>query len=243
MALLICLIAAGCRPAPAPSPATVTAYAAAPAFTATPSFIPSPTIAFTRTPAIPPTGSEIVFEEASRNLTGTLYGEGKTAILLANMSIGGQAQWSPFLAAVDPEKFTTVTFDYRSSNGAEQDTRIVLERLREKGYARIICIGASLGVTACSRLAGEPEIVGMVLIAGRMIRGSLAELTYPKLFIAGALDPITPDIGRGYEQSAEPKELVLFEANRAHGTDLFSSKDGDHVLAVLIDFVNSLADP
>src|SRR5215207_928738 len=235
--LLIALIVAGCAvPGPA-APAAPTA-SSRPSQTLSPTLNPAPivsaTLAFTRTPVVPPTGREIIFEEASRNLTGTLYGEGETAILLANMSIGGQRQWDPFVAAVDKHRFTIVTFDYRSSNGAEQDTRIVLETLKEMGYSRLICIGASLGVTACSRLAGEPGMVGMALVAGRMIRGSLAEAAYPKLFIAGALDPIAPDTQIGYEQSAKPKELVLFEDNRTHGTNLFSSKDGEQFLAVLI---------
>jgi hypothetical protein len=225
--------------------------------TSTSILLPSPTVlsltptatsspAPTFTPTLPPlpVGTEILFEEAgSRNLSGSLYGEGETAILLANMSMGGDVQWSPFLAAVDQKHFTMVTFNYRSTNNADQDIRLVLEKLREQGYKRIICIGASLGVTACSSIAREPEIVGIILIAGRMIRGSLAEAAYPKLFIAGALDPIAPNTQMAYDQSAEPKELVLFEENRAHGTDLFSSKDGEAFLFLLLDFVNGLPSP
>lgn len=241
---LVSLLATGCATAQAlPSSTPPSSPTARPE----PTSSPTPAVTLTSTPSptpvsLPP-GREIILEESNnRNFTGTVYGEGETAIILANMDRGGEIQWSPFVAAVDKHSFTTVTFNYRSINSAEQDTRIVLEALRKSGYKRIICIGASLGVTSCSRLANEPEIVGIVLIAGRMIRGSLSEVTYPKLFIAGALDPITPYTQTGYEQSAEPKELVLFEENRAHANHLFSSKDGVEFLNVMIEFVDSLAD-
>lgn len=159
------------------------------------------------------------------------------------MSIGGEKQWDPFVAALDKHKFTTVTFDYRDVDDIGPDIDLVLRRLREAGFERVICIGASLGTRACSNIAREPEIVGMVLIAGSVHHASVAETTYQKLFVSGALDVWAFDIQAGYEQAAEPKSLVLFENNRAHGTDLFRSEHGDQFLKLLIDFVSSLASP
>jgi hypothetical protein len=241
--LLVCLTIAGCA---APQPALTTTSQPVPTQTSalTPTSIPSPTLASTSTPVPVPTGKETIFDESSsRNLAGTLYGEGETAILLANMIISGEKQWDPFVAAVDKQKFTTVTFDYRNINDVGQDMDLILGWLKEAGFTRVVCIGASLGTRACSNIALEPETVGMVLIAGSVHHASVAEATYPKLFISGALDRWAFDIQMGYEQAAEPKELVLFEENRAHGTDLFSSKDGEQFLTLLIDFVNSLAAP
>jgi hypothetical protein len=85
-------------------------------------------------------------------------------------------------------------------------------------------------------------MVGIVLIAGSLNR-KLADVTYPKLFLAGALDRAAFNTQMNYDLAAEPKQLVLFEENRIHGTDLFSSKDGDQFLTLLIDFVNGLANP
>src|SRR5687767_7342276 len=84
--------------------------------------------------------------------------------------------------------------------------------------------------TSANNIAREPEIAGIVLIAGAVHHASVAEATYPKLFISGALDRRAFDIEMGYEKAAEPKELVLFEDNRAHGTDLFTSKDSEAFL-------------
>jgi len=230
--LLTGLMLAGCTAAPAIPTATLT-----------PVSTPSPTI--TSTPTLVPLspGTKIIFEPAgNKDFVGTTYGQGQTAIILANMSVGDETQWSPFVAAVDKQNFTTVTFNYRSANGASRDTGLVLQKLRESGYQRIICIGASLGVKSCGSIAHEPEIVGIVLIAGSLNR-KLEDVTYPKLFIAGALDQTAFNTQMNYDQAAEPKKLVLFEENSIHGTGLFSSKDRDQFLTLLIDFVNSLASP
>ena len=201
-----------------------------------------PTLFLSPTPVTLPPGQEIIFEESGTNkFTGTAYGTGKTAIILANMSIGGPKQWDPFVASVDKQKFTTITFSYRNINDVNPDMDLVLHWIRQEGFARVICIGASLGTKACTAIMGEPEIVGIALIAGSVHHASVAEAAYPKLFIAGALDVWAFDIQNGYEQASEPKTLVLFENSRVHGTDLFHSKDGEPFLNLLIDFVNRLA--
>lgn len=237
---LLSLIIAACQSAQPPTPTATLAPTAAPSptITSTPTLPPASTVV-----SLPP-GTEIVFDESgSKKFIGTAYGQGKTAILLANMSIGGQKQWDPFVAAVDAEKFTAITFDYRNINDVHPDMDIVLNHLRAAGFTRVICIGASLGTRACSSIAREPEIVGLVLIAGAVHHASVAEAMYPKLFIAGALDRWAFNIKAGYEQAAEPRTLMVFENNKAHGTDLFHSQDGEQFLNLLRDFVNNLAIP
>ena len=223
----------------------VTSCTAEPAIpTATVAPTSAPTVAFTPTPdSLLPEG-KIIFEKSStKKFSGTVTGIGETAILMANMSSGGQSQWSTFVEAVDKQKFTTITFNYLQADsiGAAQDTGIVLKKLRESGFERIICIGASLGVGACSSLAREPEIVGLVLVAGPTNSGSLSKATFPKLFIAGAVDRWAVNTQMSYDEAAEPKTLVLFEANSSHGASLFYSNDRDQFLTLLLDFVNSLA--
>lgn len=244
--IFVSLMITGCTASgPIPAATLVHALTPLPATPVTP--VPTstpPSATFTPTPVPLPPGRAIIFDESgNKSLSGTVYGEGETAIILANMSVGGEKQWDPFVAAVDKQKFTTVTFDYRNINDVGQDMNLILGRLKEEGFERVVCIGASLGTRACSNIAREPEIVGIVLIAGSVHHASVAEATYPKLFISAALDSWAFDIQRGYEQAAEPKTLVLFENNRDHGTDLFSSKDGEQFLTLLIDFVNSLANP
>lgn len=231
-------VLAGC------GPASLTPAAPPPTSTFSASMTSTPVTAFTPLPASPPTGTEINFQAPDQEeFSGTLYGQGPIAIILANMSIGGEKQWDPLVAAVDKQKFTTLTFNYPNIEAVDQAMDLVLGRLREQGFEGVICIGASLGTRACSSIAREPEIVGLVLIAGSVHHASVAEAAYPKLFISGALDRWAFDIQTGYEQAAEPRKLILFEDNRAHGTDLFRSEDGGQLLTLLIDFVNSRANP
>ena len=241
---LISLLVASCTTAQPAAPAATSSPLPTETFSLTSTATSLPAPAITPTPAQLPTGSEIIFDDAGdKKFSGTLYGEGETAILLANMSIGGEKQWDPFVAAVDKQRFTTLTFNYRNINDVGPDMDLILSRLKKEGFTRVVCIGASLGTRACSNIAQEPEIAGLVLIAGSVHHASVAEATFPKLFISGAEDRWAFDIQRGYEQAAEPKELVLYEDNRIHGTDLFASKDGAAFLTLLINFVNGLAAP
>src|SRR5690349_7478191 len=94
----------------------------------------------------------IIFEGvAGRKFPGTVHGNGDTAVIMANMTNGGEGQWDPFVEAVDRTKFTVITFSYLRADylAGTQDISAVLERVREAGYKRVICIGASLGVTIC----------------------------------------------------------------------------------------------
>ena len=240
--LLIFVLLTSCAAPPPPATTVPTLTATAfPTETASPtSTVPAPSA--TPLPINLQPGMEVVFDESGdKPLTGTTYGDGETAILLANMSIGGQAQWDPFVAAVDKEKFTTITFDYRDMNDPAADIGLVLGWLREQGFGRVICLGASMGTRACSSVMGEPEIVGIALIAGSVHHASVAAASYPKLFVAGEHDVWAFNIQEGYEQAAEPRELLVFQDNRAHGTDLFQSEDSDQFLAALLGFVNPLA--
>lgn len=209
-----------------------------------PTATPAPT--FTPTPTFPLPEGLIVFEKSQgRKFAGTVHGHGETAIILANMTTGGEAQWDSFVEAFDREKFSVLTFGYLQADfpGAYQETNIVLKRLRASGYQRVICIGASLGVTACASIARQPELIGIVLVAGPNNGGSLAEVTYPKLFVAGALDQWARDTQLIHDQAADPKTLVLYPDNAAHGADLFYSPDRDAFLALLLEFVEGLVAP
>jgi hypothetical protein len=126
---LIGLMLAACNAAPPIPTATLT-----PASTRSPTATQASTPTTTLTPTLVPLppGTKITFQQAdNKDLVGTTYGQGETAIILANMSAGDETQWSPFVAAVDKQNFTTVTFNYRRVSTAEQDTSTVLQKLRE----------------------------------------------------------------------------------------------------------------
>ena len=219
---------------------------AQPAPTATPTMTPAPTSTpmptLTATPAFPLPQGVIVFEiDPTRKFAGHVTGEGETAIILANMSFGGEVQWDPFIAAADKKKFTLVTFNYLQNDypGAAQGVITILERLRQVGYKRVVCIGASLGVSACGSIVLEPEMVGVVMIAGPNY-GHAVATSYPKLFMAAADDPWAKSAATAYTDADEPKQLLLFPGSTAHGTQLFYTPLKDQFLQALLDFVNNL---
>lgn len=212
--------------------------------------LPTPTAEPTAAPTTTPKPSlaegKIVFTRYDgKKYSGTVYGHGETAIILANMSYGGESQWDPFVKAIDKEKFTAVTFNYLmlvadDYASAEQETEIILDTLKSAGYKRAICIGASLGVSACGYIAHDPTMVGIATIAGPNNGGLLTDITYPKLFIAGQLDQWSSPIKSDYKKAIEPKTLIIYPDTAQHGTDLFYSPVGDEFLKALLDFVNNI---
>jgi hypothetical protein len=222
------LLMAGCgsiKPAPAATPA-----------------IPPPTPTYTATPTFPLPEGAIIFEiDPTRKFAGHVTGQGETAIILANMSQGGESQWDPLVTALDKKKFTVITFNYLQPDysGAPQGVITILGRLREVGYKRVVCMGASLGVSACGSIPLEPEMVGMVMIAGPNL-GRPVTTTYPKLFIAAADDRWAKDTETACKAADEPKQLVLYKDTGMHGTDLFYSQHREQFIKVLVDFVNGL---
>jgi hypothetical protein len=210
--------------------------------TSTPTYRPAPDLTFTATPTFPATEGSILFEIApTKKIAGHVYGQGETAVILANMSYGGEVQWDPFVQVLDKKKFTIITFDYLQPDyiNATQDVSIILGHLRKIGYQRVVCIGASLGVTACGSTSLESEMVGVVMIAGPNY-GQPVKTSYPKLFIAAEGDPWSRDTENAYKGSSEPKQLVIYKGTAIHGTELFYSPSKDEFLQTLVDFVNSL---
>jgi hypothetical protein len=211
--------------------------------TQTPTFTLAPSPTLSPTPAFPlPEGIVIFDYPPDKKIPGHAYGQGATAIILANMSYGGERQWDPFVKAVDKTKFTTITFSYLQPDyiGASLEIDVLLEQLKTIGYQRVVCIGASLGVTACGSIAREPEMIGLVMIAGPNLAGSLLDLSYPKLFIAGGNDSWAASIQADYDNASDPRQLIIYPDIGLHGTELFQSKYGDQFLQTLIDFVDNV---
>jgi hypothetical protein len=202
----------------------VNACADAPVATAAP--IPPTATAISFSPLAE---GKIIFEKADgKKFAGTVYGQGKTAIIFGNMAHDGDAQWDPFVKAADRGKYTLITYLRLGTDDAsiQEETKLILQRLREHGYERVICIGASLGVKTCASIAEEPEIIGMVMIAGvdhhfTSVDGKILDKSYPKLFIAGETDPAAADTQQMYDGASDPKKLVLFSKDGMHGTRLF----------------------
>jgi hypothetical protein len=227
--LLVCVLtawSAGCALAP-----TATAPTATPAPTRTPApLLLEGMLTFTR--------------YDGKKYSGMVHGHGKTAIIMANMAYGDETQWAPFVDAFDKDKFTAITFNYlQQAQGdyaaAENEVQTILDTLKSFGFKRVVCMGASMGLSACTYIAQAPEMVGIVAISGPNYGGTL-DTSYPKLFISGKLDQWSAPTESEYNRADEPKTLILYPGIAHHGTDIFYSSVKDQFLKSLLDFVNNI---
>lgn len=254
----------GCgRPTPAVPFSTATTLPTAtslPTSTITP-LPPTSTI----TP-LPPTATSTVVGKSVEfttedhvRLAGMFYpASGKVAVVFAHMGITDQTSWQGFAAHLAEKGMPALTFDFRC-NGLSDckgtnityftiiDIRAAIAYLREQGYQRIVCVGASMGSMACLNATLRETLAGMVFIAGQTTY-PLDNLAYPrdlinpgmpKLFIVSDNDRYsqvvtdTPDL---YAISPEPKQLVTFPSS-LHGTELFNSEFGEQFGQLLLDFL------
>jgi len=237
----------------------------------TPTATPLPTVAPTATPPPAPTvqfSTETVSftTEDDIELAGTLFlseGEGDTAVVLAHMAgENDQESWKPFAKKIARRGITALTFDFRcygqsDCRGSGESGAILLSRdlgaaigfLREQGFQRIVCIGASMGGRGCVNVAFDEELAGLVIVAGtgsshpdRQNLEDFVSPDMPKLFIVSENDHIaerTPAMTRLYESAPEPKIFKTF-SGAAHGTELFDSKHGKALRTTILNFLEDI---
>jgi hypothetical protein len=80
----------------------------------------------TAQPTPPPSLSEgeVTFTtEDGIQLSGTVFGQGTTAVILAHMRNRDQTSWQPFAQVLAERRFTALTFDFRgySKSGGDVD--------------------------------------------------------------------------------------------------------------------------
>ena len=256
---------------PMPEPPTATPTPVPPTRTRTP--IP-PTATPTLTPTVPPTPAPTVeygvetitlTTEDNIELAGTLFlSEGDVAVVLAHMAgENDQQNWIPFAEQIASMGFTALTFDFRcygqSGCGGDAladvlslDIGAAIEFLREQGFQRIVCMGASMGGRGCVSVAFDEELAGLVIVSGtgsgNPDKQDLADFVspdMPKLFIVSENDNVagrTLAMTLLYESAPEPKIFVTYSGS-AHGTELFHSKHGKQFRETLLNFLEGIRSP
>ncbi len=111
-----------------------------------------------------------------------------------------QQSWQPFAQLLAERDFTALTFDFRGRGKSEgnpvyntlpYDVYAAIQFLQDRGYERIVCIGASMGGTACIRAALDHDLAGLGVIASVMSNGEpnqvsaydVQQLTLPKVLV------------------------------------------------------------
>ncbi len=234
--------------------------------TPTPTVVPTAIIPPTSTPAPSPTPQPVQTSRVSLvaadgvNLSGTMFvGEEKKdiGVVLAHMGANGATQysWFSFAKHIARQGFGALTFNFREDRSKlDLDVRAAVGFLRDQGYQRIVCMGASMGGTACLKAAVDTDLAGVVIISSLWTTGSgstggallvsheeLATLTLPKLFVTTEKDGngVPAMMKAMYEAAPEPKVLKIFPGT-VHGTDIFTTAQGDECRALLVDFLEKL---
>jgi len=204
-------------------------------------------------------------------LAGRLFGPpgASSGVVLAHMLPADQRSWYPFAQRLAQQGLRVLTFNFRGycpggdggcSAGTKQvdaapvDLQAAVDRLRADGVDRVGIAGASMGGTAALLAAasdplGVPAVVALSApqaIEGLAVGpGVLQDVTGAKLYVAGLGDPAgavaAADAMVAMSPQPSREEIVTDDA---HGTDLLSSAQGEHVQELIEQwFATWLAPP
>ena len=182
------------------------------------------------------------------------------ALLLGHELASNRQSWKPLLEDFMAMGFSALSFDFRGhgeSEGSQDFTTLAmdagtfLQYLLDEGYDKILCLGSSMGGTACLELALSVDMEGLAAVSSPMnIQGSgvtkseLAALNIPKLVMVAEQDMATAndpdfvnDILKMYEWAPAPKELFVSPGSIAHGLALLYGSPGEEARALLFEFL------
>jgi alpha/beta superfamily hydrolase len=188
-------------------------------------------------------------------LNGTLYGRGRTAVVLSHMSDGSQAEWAGFARVLAERGYMAFPFDFRGrgdSGGsfdppaAPVDLRAAVAFARSEGAASVVLVGASMGAMASAKVAAVEKPTAVVMIAGttswsglEVSDAELGAIAPPKLVISSERDEYISGTLHLYDASPEPREKYIYPGD-LHGTELFREY-GDDLTQRLLRFIEEHA--
>lgn len=183
-------------------------------------------------------------------------------VVLAHGHTQSHHEWESFEKLLIENGITTMIFDFRGhgeSGGIDNfstigiDVQTVFDYVRLCGFERIVCIGASMGGSACLVGAVSTDIDGLVMLSSSMnlpgakltSKSDLEMLTIPKLIMFAENDIWWPDEVKEYMKTAEylgePKEIYVDPGGISHGSGLLYDINGEQVIAKLLDFIINLS--
>ena len=182
--------------------------------------------------------------------------EPERIVILLHMFPADQTAWYPFAHELQARGISALTLDFRGYGASEgeqdpseidHDVRAAIAFARERGYMRVVLVGASMGGTAAIVVAADQPVDGVaVLSAPSRMRGidaksTIASLDVPLTLIAASGDLAAMNALNSFAARAglgEDARLVV--PGRAHGTELLDSAAGDEVRTRLLDFLDDV---
>jgi pimeloyl-ACP methyl ester carboxylesterase len=226
----------------------------------------SPTVAAPATLApgqpttTPTTGTPVSFTtEDNVTISGRLFGSGETAVVFAHMYPNDQRAWWDFAGEVAAQGYAALTFDFRGygeTGGSkdiahiDRDLAAAVRYLRERGYQRVILVGASMGGTAALKVAARDEfkelVAGVVAVSapesieGLVARDDVPNIKVPMLLVASEGDGVAfNSLEAFYDSATGPKQQQVYSGD-AHGTALLEGEHAAEFKALLFAFFRSV---
>ncbi len=184
---------------------------------------------------------------------------GERLVILLHMYPADQSSWFGFAEELQTRDVDALTFDFRGygeSGGekdpgvADLDARAALAFARERGFERVVLIGASMGGTAAIVVAAGEPVDGVVALSAPAAMAELdaatviADVRAPITLVAAGEDLSGAESLRDLAARADLGDHdVLLMAGRAHGTELLEEPGRETVRGWLLDFLDRVWAP
>jgi alpha/beta superfamily hydrolase len=205
----------------------------------------------TPTPTVPSQSVSFVDKDGVM-LYGTLYGQGKRAIILSNEGDNDPTSWVPVAVQLASRGYLVLGFAYRSEDNTDAalaahtfaDLRAAVTFVHTRNVTGITLMGSSLGGLLAVKAATSEKFDAVVAISApieyqdlQLSDAELHRLSSPKLFVTSDQnDPFTGDTLHMYDTTPAPKEKQVY-AGRHHGIALFQDHLKPELLSVLLQFL------
>ncbi len=185
-------------------------------------------------------------------LSGHVFGEGNTVVILSHMDTGDQSNWWPFARTLRDKGYKVLTYDFRGfrdSSGevaldsSYEDLNAAVDYFVDQNVSQIVLIGAGIGGTASLRVASHSAVVGVVTLSSSPIVGTLnvvdniPAIKASKMFLAAEEDTFNVrSMDVFLQMSGDPKERHILKGSEK-GTNMLLGPSGPSAKGLIIDFL------
>lgn len=194
-------------------------------------------------------------------LTGTLYGQGRVAVIFSNMGDRHEDTWAEMAQVVSDTGYLALTYEFRYwvnnkiDNALAQhvgdDLSAAVTFVRDQGAEQVVLVGASLGGMASAKVGASAKANAVIMLGSplsapsinlRVESSELQAILAPKLFVTSENDKTVAAsaLKEMYTLARDPKELEVYPGT-AHGTDIFNSDQGAKLRDRLLIFITTHA--
>lgn len=187
-----------------------------------------------------------------------LYGSSDKGIVLAHGGRFNKESWDAQARILAKAGYRVLAIDFRGygkstgpgstdvlSAPLHHDVVAAVRYLRKSGVKHVSLIGGSMGGAAAAdaTVVAEPgeieRLIGLGSVAGSL---PAVKMKGEKLFILTREDtsgsgPRLPGFLKAYEQTSEPKRMILLEGS-AHAQFMFQSELNERVMKEILEFLN-----